>query len=517
MCRIERKRADSSAVDGFSTPPAHDRAMDGEDPVEPGDDARTVDPTGADDAVDGGTDTTDRAIDGDGEDALDAALGRAWRDDASWRLLEGLTAIEDRLGGGPGERAAADLVAEAFAAAGLADVRIDPFEMSRWTRGRTELAVVSGGRERSVEGVALPYSPAAEVRGPLVDVGHGTPAEIEAAGDALAGGVALARTAAPPDAERSYHRMEKVGEAVAAGAEAFLFVNHVPGQLPPTGSLGSERAPIPGVGVSKETGARLADLAGDATVRLRVEADTAPGTSRNVRARLPAGEGAGTGGDADPVLVLAHYDAHDVGEGALDNGCGVATALGALRILADAEVVPAPVEVAAVGSEELGLLGSEALAERLDLDRVRAVVNVDGAGRDRDLRALTHGSDAVGAVVASVADDLDRSVGIDDDPHPYSDHWPFVRAGVPALQLHSDDGTSDRWDRGWTHTRADTLDKADPRTIRDHAMVTALLVRALASEPVERLDPAALRARLVEDGAEPGLRAAGMWPAAWEA
>ncbi|PYZ02900.1 hypothetical protein C8039_08460 [Halogeometricum sp. wsp3] len=39
------------------------------------------------------------------------------------------------------------------------------------------------------------------------------------------------------------------------------------------------------------------------------------------------------------------------------------------------------VRIAGVGCEETGLTGSEHLAEQLAHDRIKAVVNVDGAGR----------------------------------------------------------------------------------------------------------------------------------------
>jgi len=219
---------------------------------------------------------------------------------------------------------------------------------------------------------------------------------------------------------------------------------------------------------------------------------------------------------------VAHYDAHDVGEGVLDNGCGVAVLLGAVRALVGAvergeTALDCRVEVAATGCEELGLLGAEALADSLDAERLRAVVNVDGAGRFRDLRALVHASDAIRRVVEDVAADIVDSITVENRPHPWSDHWPFLRDGVPALQLHSSRPDEEGpWERGVTHTRADTLDKADPRTIRDHAVLAALLLEALTRTRIDRIDPERVCERLRAAGAEPGMRAAGVWPIDWD-
>jgi Zn-dependent M28 family amino/carboxypeptidase len=469
-----------------------------------------------------------------------ALAGRAFADPFPWQFLTRLAELPGRLGGSPGERRAADLAREALPG----DPRVEPFGVERWERGTTDLTATverpDGPVERSFEAVALPYSPAGTVAAPLVDVGHGTPDEFDAAD--CEGRVAVARTDSPADS-RFVHRMESYGHAIEAGAAAFVFANHVPGQLPPTGALrfggepsearrsssdGSDGgdAPIPGVGVSRETGAWLTDYAADdATVRLDVDTTTTAGESRNVVTRLgPATD--------ERVLLVAHLDAHDTGEGALDNGAGLTVATTAARLLAAVVGDPdAPdpldrgVTVAAVGCEETGLLGSEALAaslrDELDggLDAVHAVLNVDGAGRARDLRAFTHGADAVARAAREVTDAVGQPLAVESTPHPYSDHWPFLRAGVPALQLHSeppdDDGSWGPRGLPVAHTRADTLDKVDLRNVREHAGLCALLVDALSRSDLPRVDAGTLADRLREADAEAGMRAAGIWPDGW--
>ncbi len=464
-------------------------------------------------------------------DALAPALGRTWTDDEPWRFLTDLTAIGSRMAGSDGERRAAGVVAEAFERAGVADVDTDPFELDAWERGSAALRVraparTGGETAREFESIALPYSPAGEVAGELVDVGYGTPAEVDERD--VEGRIAVASTTTPSGG-RFVHRMEKFGYAIDAGAVGFVFVNHLEGQLPPTGSLtfGGEADAV-AVGVSKETGAWLREYAiggdvggsggrdaagargaSDATAEaeLAVEATTASGESRNVVGRV--------GPDTDErLLLLAHYDGHDVAEGALDNGCGIATVAAAAGILTEADL-PIGVDVVAVGAEEVGLLGAEHLVETVDLDRVRGVVNVDGAGRHRDLVALAHASDAAASIAKSVSAATRQPIAVDAEPHPFSDQWPFVRRGVPALQLHSDSG--DRG-RGWGHTHADTRDKVDDRNVREHAMLTALLVSefAAAERDVPRLGRDRLVGELRDADFETGMRAADLWPENWE-
>ena len=451
---------------------------------------------------------------------LAPALGRTWTEDEPRRFLTDLTAIGSRMAGGEGERRAAAVVSDAFERAGLFGVETRPFEMTAWERGDATLRVTAPGRDgaaatREFEALALPYSPAGSVAAELIDVGDGTPAEIDER--EVEGRIAVASTTTP-EGGRFVHRMEKFGHAIDAGAVGFVFRNHLDGQLPPTGSLtfGEEAAAV-AVGVSKETGAWLREYAvgrrgaaesdlGRATAELSVTATIEPGESRNVVGHA--------GPDTDErLLLVAHYDAHDIAEGALDNGCGIATVATAAGILTETDL-PIGVDVVAVGAEEVGLLGAERLAERVDLDRVKGVVNVDGAGRFRDLVALAHTSETAVEVATAVASGTDQPIAVDATPHPFSDQWPFVRRGVPALQLHSDSGNRGR---GWGHTHADTRDKVDTRNVREHAMLVALLVAEFAAPEREapRLERDALVAAFREADFEAGMRAADRWPTEW--
>ena len=441
---------------------------------------------------------------------LDRTLGETWRDGYPWEFLTDLTEL-DRFAGHPGERRAANLVADALRTAGARDVTIDEFDLQVWTRGVTELAVTSPV-ERSFEAIALPYSPGGDVRAPLVDAGYGTPAEIDDLD--VEGAIVLASTDSP-ESERFIHRMEKYGHAITAGAKGFVFSNHKPGRLPPTGSLRFEgEAAVPGVGVSKETGDWLAEYAErGAELHVRVDAHTDPGEGVNAHGVL------GPADASEEVVVLAHHDAHDIAEGALDNGCGVATMVTTARTIAPvADELDRRVRFASVGAEEVGLVGAQALADTLDTDSIAAVVNLDGAGRYRDLRGFTQGTDEVADLLRDLSARTDRPVEIEDAIHPFSDHWPFLRKRVPAIQLHS--VTPERG-RGWGHTHADTRDKVDARNIREHAMLTTLLLTDLAGldDPPRRLprpDPDDMAELLADHGFEAGMRAADIWPADWD-
>jgi len=62
----------------------------------------------------------------------------------------------------------------------------------------------------------------------------------------------------------------------------------------------------------------------------------------------------------------------------------------------------------------------------------------------------------------------------------YSDHFPFMLAGVPAGSYARMDAPSTGV-RGWGHTAADTLDKVSPANLQSSALHIARLMLHLSS------------------------------------
>jgi Zn-dependent M28 family amino/carboxypeptidase len=370
-----------------------------------------------------------------------------------------------------------------------------------WVRGDSEIRA-GDTVQRSI---ALPRSPPGEVTGELVDLGHGVPADFEAAGD-LDGAVVMVRTDVPDDYDRFVHRREKYYYAAEAGAAAFVFRNHVPGNLPPTGSVGTEADPVgsvPAVGVSREVGARLARRFDGEAVSVAVDCEAPAATSGNVRAAV--------GPDTDDVVYLtSHVDAHDVAEGAMDNGAGTAMVVETVRTLAAMDL-DTRVRVVCFGAEEVGLLGSAHEASSVDLERVKAVVNVDGVCQGRTLQCHTHGFDGLGDAVDAVAERFGHPIDAPTGLSPHSDHWNFVAEGVPGLMVASDSGERGR---GWGHTEADTLDKLERRTFREQAILVTALVAHLARTDVSvaHRSRADVAAALEDQDLAEGMRVTGDWP-----
>ena len=438
----------------------------------------------------------------DASDATDTAwIGETFTSDAGWDHLERLVDIGNRMAGQSGEREGLAATRDALRAAGCRNPHVEEFSIQGWVRGDATLETSHG--EQSC--IALPRSPAGEATGELVDVGAGLPDDFREAD--LDGRVALVSTTVPDWYDRHIHRREKYYHAVEAGASAFVFHNHVAGQLPPTGSVGTSDAPIgeiPAVGVSHEVGARLARRATGDRVTVSVTCETPEATSGNCLAEL--------GPETDEmVLVTCHVDAHDIAEGAMDNGSGTATLVEIAHALARRGGLDSRVRFLACGAEEVGLVGSTVASRDLDHDAIRAVVNCDGTLAGRTLGLSTHGFPELKAAVERVADRFDHPIETNPELVPHSDHWPFVRHGVPGYMIA---GVTEGRGRGFGHTAADTLEKLESRTLREQAILLTVLVADLAENDttVDHRAESAIAADLEAAGQAEGMRITGDWP-----
>jgi Zn-dependent M28 family amino/carboxypeptidase len=429
-------------------------------------------------------------------------IGDTFTSDTGWNHLETLVDVGDRMAGSEGEREAAEATRDALAAAGARDAHLDTFDIQGWTRGDSEIHA----GDSTQDCIALPRSPSGETTAEFVDVGYGLPEDFEDAD--CEGKVVMARSDVPDWYERYIHRREKYYHAVEAGAAAFVYRNHVEGCLPPTGSVGTEADPIgdvPAVGVSKEVGARLARRFDGDDVTVAVDCEVHDATSQNVHADL--------GPDTEEyVLLTSHVDAHDIAEGAMDNGAGTAMVVEMVEALAAREdELDTRVHVTCYGAEEVGLVGSAVHADQADHDDVKAIVNNDGVVRGRTLKLYSHGFPELREAAQAVADDTGHPVSDVPELGPHSDHWPFVQWGVPGYHVMSETGSSGR---GWGHTYADTLDKLEVRDLREQAILLTELTDHLASDEfaVEHRDPDDVAAQLEREDLAEGMQITGDWP-----
>jgi Zn-dependent M28 family amino/carboxypeptidase len=193
-------------------------------------------------------------------------------------------------------------------------------------------------------------------------------------------------------------------------------------------------------------------------------------TTANVIARWP-----GRGPHAqDAILIGGHYDHFGIGapvngdsiyNGAEDNASGTAAVLTAAEAFVRSGVHPGrSVVFVAFTAEEAGLLGSEALATDppFPLKNMAAMLNLDEMnvyGKTKDFSALGLDQSSLGKTVAraAAAEGMTISTNADALVRGFffrSDHFPFVRAGVPGASLQNGEDYVGR-PAGWGRQQMD--------------------------------------------------------------
>ena len=249
----------------------------------------------------------------------------------------------------------------------------------------------------------------------------------------------------------------------------------------------SEAEKIPGLAEAK------------GSVRLPGSAQSPDSGIRNVEIVFP-------GKSDDFIVVGAHHDTKYLSgvpdfAGANDGASGVGALLAMAAATAEyARKTPLPCGIRFVffdGEEALvqyteydGLAGSRDYVNSLrsggELKRCRAMILLDMIG-DKDLHVELAGNStpALAKIVLKAAKDLDHADKFSAGNTPMiDDHWPFLQAGIPAVDLIDFDFGPDN--RYW-HTAGDTMDKISAESIKTAADTALLTIWFLAENDFKDL------------------------------
>ncbi len=264
-----------------------------------------------------------------------------------------------------------------------------------------------------------------------------------------------------------------------------------------------------------KTGAMVSrELGKTATLALRIKQEET--TSNNVVGVL---EGSDAKLKEEAVVFSAHYDAYGLDNGhiypgAADNALGTATITAIAEALVKTFSTPASrprrsIIFLSVTGEEYGLFGSEYWVQHptWPLEKVAADINFDGIGTEiyGPVKRVV-GFGAEHSDLGSVFEDVVAATAniVTPDPMPEenafvrSDHYPFVKKGVPALMLLGGPaGDVSLWiprARKWLetdyHSPSDTV-KPDwnwtgPQTLAQVGMIIGLRVANTDAMPMWR-------------------------------
>lgn len=408
-------------------------------------------------------------------------------------------AIGPRLSGSPQAAAAVEYVCQQMRNLGL-EVRLEPFAVRHWVRGREEAHLVRypGQAIRTMQrlvvtalGNSVPTLPEG-LTAPVIVVETFEQLDRIMA-DQVEGKVVLFNQRFDEFAaragrwEQAYdsvvrYRIEGPSRAARKGAIAVLVrsTGATGSRLPHTGVTEYEEATrqIPAAAVTAEDADLIAGLAtrGEVAVHLVLTPlDLPPVASHNVIADLKGSEF-----PEQVVIVSAHLDSWDLGTGALDDASGLGVAMDVLRIIGKVNATPKrTIRFVAWMDEERGGVGGRAYAQdhRTDLPNHIAAIELDyGDGRPLGLNVCATGERfaPLSALLQAIAEPVGGIARVSDSPGV--DLTAMSKAGVPAISPLQDA----RHYFEYHHTAADTFDKVRPEELRRNLELIAPLVYALA-------------------------------------
>jgi hypothetical protein len=259
-------------------------------------------------------------------------------------------------------------------------------------------------------------------------------------------------------------------------------------RLAHTGSMGYADGvtKIPGAAVTFEDAEMIAYLAktGKVRVRLTLTPQTLPdAVSYNVIADLKGSERPN-----EVVIVSGHLDSWDLGQGAIDDGAGVAVSMAVPFLIKSLKLKPKrTIRFIAWMNEENGGRGSEAYAKEQEANTANHFAAIEAdlgashplgfnfAGKQEALPFFRPISNILSVQGAGLSQ-IQAGVG--------SDVGPLTIKGVPSFAPWFDQRTY----FNYHHTAADTFDKIVPKEIAEVGSLMAVLAYGLANlqQPLPR-------------------------------
>ncbi|MFQ5549180.1 MAG: M20/M25/M40 family metallo-hydrolase [Woeseia sp.] len=439
-------------------------------------------------------------------------------------IIADLTTLTDTIGGRvTGSRpnsAAVSWALKRFEDAGV-PATAEEFRMPSQWRELEVSATVSGAVSFQPRVVAKPFSAGTDgaLSAPLVDGGLGTTDDFERLGKQARGAWVLVGTPVLNDeiglsglfAEYN-DAAATVPRAIDAGAAGVVFMSSRPRNLLYRLPILSARNRLPILMMERESADRSLRLI-RAGQSLNLQATIRVDSGYAYQSSNVIGEIRGSHRPNEIVLIGAHLDSHDLGTGALDNGCNVSMMIDIARQIARHSLKPErTIRFALWNGEEQGLVGSRRYTEQHEdeLDNHIVATSFDiGSGR---IAGFFTGGRA--GLPPLVDQHLQAVAGLGpfqqvDIPLVGTDNFDFMIEGVPNLiAMQADANYASNY-----HAQSDTFDKVDLQQLKLNSAIAAALVWGFANstERLPRQTHEEIKALIGATDLELQMRNFGVW------
>ncbi len=400
-------------------------------------------------------------------------IGAAYTEHKSYYVLERISdEAGGRLPGTENNKKALNILKEELENIGY-DVRFEEFEMPGWTRGNDNVKMLEPVN-REIRALALGYVDSKpKFTAEVLDAGNGTDEDFSTFD--FSGKIVLLSAA-------KTSRSALIDKAAENGAESVLFINEKEGGKLTCGvsNFYGNPAPVPAYTITYEEGMWLRRLLKrNVPVKMEIETNSyvhdKPLKENNVVVSLP--------GKTDKrIVIAAHIDAWDAGNGGVDNGQGTAILFDLAYLLKKySPENECHIDFVWVNAEELGLWGSKAYAQAHSDENIITMLNMDMTGTPIGINNF--GYTEFKPFYEKITENINGfnwDKGVVDRPWTNSDHIFFMLEGIPAFNVW---GQLDEPQYNYYHDFGDTFDKQNKRYLADAAAVISVIIYELANNP----------------------------------
>lgn len=418
------------------------------------------------------------ALQGDGMAELNKIkreiIGDIWTSNEILENLSALCSFGSRACWTESEVKARDYILSKFREYGLDNVHSEEFEYLGWRNVESQAWIIEP-ITREIETLSCIYSIStapAGIEGEVISIAPCTREMFQMNKENVKNKIVLTQ-AHWPNGPNSTTNM-----ATEFGAKAVLLMNLCPNAGPVIEDCQQGRASkIPVAGISYEAGDEIRRLLtkGKVKVKLRLKNEIGNAKSWNVIAEI-------RGRKPEQVIVGAHFDSPGGSEGACDDAAGACVVMETARVLANhKEHFDSTVKFVCFAAEEPGELGSFAYADAHDEElREKAtlfmcldvtylgiqIIDVTNVALIPHLKRIL---DQLGLLKLDYVSTYSTQVE--------SDEFPFFLKGIPTVWPRIPFETMPtELTSGRAHCPGDSIDKVNPKDIKESAMVGAWIV-----------------------------------------
>ncbi len=419
-----------------------------------------------------------------------AIQAKALDDKLAYEITEGLTTeVGPRQAGTEAEARARDWSVKKLRALGFQNVRNEPFMMPTWVRGE-ETAEVTAPYPQKFHVTALGNSASTGEAGIEAEVAYfGSLAAMQAAPDgSLAGKIAFVthdmHRTQDGSSYGAYGPVRWIGPSVASKKGALAYVIKSIGtdhhRNPHTGNMNFAEGvkPIPAGALSlpdADNLERMIKLGKPVTMKLKM-------TPRNIGQQESGNviaEVTGSDPSKGMILIACHLDSWDLATGAFDDaaGCGIITA--AAKQIMDHGKPLRTIRILWAGAEEVGLWGGKAYA-KAHTGSKHAIAMESDFGADNIWRVEFN--------LPEASEDLQKQIAQALLPLGVSATGPTATGGADIRDIIASNNLAiiDLQQDGTRyfdlhHTPDDTLDKIDPKQMRQNVAAWSTVLSIIAN------------------------------------